>query len=477
MVNVTPVKLGTNTRMSFGKIKEVMQMPNLIQIQKDSYQRFLDVGLKEVLRDVAEITDYAGNLVLTFVDYRMEDKPKYSVRECKERDATYAAPLRVTARLENKETGEIKESEIYMGDFPLMTSSGTFIIHGAERVIVSQLHRSPGISTERQLHNNGQHLLSVRIIPDRGNWIEIMFDTSDVMWCFMDQRKRRRKFYATTLLRAFGHGSDEKIMELFYTFKKLPTDEVYTDKDLRNLVMKNDLVDTVNQTVVARRFDQLTPSIVEQVAMLGIKSIEVVDVAVDSGTLIKTLREDAKSGIRNEDDALKEIYKRMRPGDPPNVNNAKAMIHRMFFEQAHYDLGYVGRHKINKKLGLSKYIPENLRTLAEGGVDVIEAIRLLLKIHSGQETIDDIDHLGNRRIRTTGELLENQCRVGLARTERLIRERMTVHDANQGVALTPSRLINSKTFSAVVSDFFARSQLSCARSSQIASSTESLLSK
>ena len=370
---------------------------------------------------------------------------------------TYCRPLHATFRLRDGE--DVREEEVFLGDMPVMTPDGAFVVNGAERVIVSQLHRSPGISTERQVHANGQPLLSVRIIPDRGSWIEVMFDTNDVMWCFMDQRRRRRKFYATTLLRAFGYGSDENLMQIFYDFKTLPTDKKYADKDLRMLVMKDDKIDADSQAVIARRYDPVTPAMMEQFAAAGIDEVEVVDVSVDNGTLIKTLREDAKAGIHNEEDALKEIYKRMRPGDPPTATNSKQMIRRLFFELAHYDLGYVGRHKINKKLGLTGKVDENLRTLHETGIDVIEAIRLLLKIYVGKDTVDDIDHLGNRRIRTTGELLENQCRMGLARTERLIRERMTIHDPNSGL-LSPSRLVNSKTFSAVVQDFFARSQLS-----------------
>ena len=225
------------------------------------------------------------------------------------------------------------------------------------------------------------------------------------------------------------------------------------------LVMKDDLVDADSQAVIARRYDPVTPAMMEQIAAAGLETVEVVDVSVDNGTLIKTLREDAKAGIHNEEDALKEVYKRMRPGDPATAANARQLLHRMFFELAHYDLGYVGRHKINKRLGLVGKVDENLRTLHESGIDVIEAIRLLLKIYVGKDVVDDIDHLGNRRVRTTGELLENQCRLGLARTERLIRERMTVHDPNAG-PLVPSRLVNSKTFSSVVGDFFARSQLS-----------------
>ncbi len=454
-------------RKVFGKLQGMAETPpDLIEIQTKSYREFLqadvpaqkreNVGLQAIFKEIFPVASYDGRYKLDFVGYTL-DEPKHTYLQALMDGETYARPLRATFRLTEGE--DVREEEVFLGDMPVMTPDGAFVINGAERVIVSQLHRSPGISTERQVHANGQPLLSVRIIPDRGNWIEVMFDTNDVMWCFMDQRRRRRKFYATTLLRAFGYGLDEQLMQLFYDFKKLPTAKKYADKDLRMLVMKDDLVDTDSQAVIARRYDPVTPAMMEQVAAAGIPEVEVVDVAVDNGTLIKTLREDAKAGIHNEEDALKEIYKRMRPGDPPTASNSKQMIHRMFFELAHYDLGYVGRHKINKKLGLAGKVDENLRTLHESGIDVIEAIRLLLKIYVGKETVDDIDHLGNRRIRTTGELLENQCRIGLARTERLVRERMTIHDPNQG-PLTPQRLVNSKTFSAVVTDFFARSQLS-----------------
>ncbi len=454
-------------RKVFGKLQGMAETPpDLIDIQTRSYQDFLqmdvapakreDKGLQAIFKEIFPVTSYDGRYNLEFVSYNLDPAKKDYLSALKDGE-TYCCPLRARFRLKDGEL--VREEDVFLGDMPVMTPDGAFVINGAERVIVSQLHRSPGISTERQVHANGQPLLSVRIIPDRGSWIEVMFDTNDVMWCFMDQRRRRRKFYATTLLRAFGYGSDEQLMSLFYDFKKLETGVKYADKDLRLLVMKDDLVDADSQAVIARRYDPVTPAMMEQIAAAGIPQIEVVDVSVDNGTLIKTLREDAKAGIHNEEDALKEIYKRMRPGDPPTATNSKQMIHRLFFELAHYDLGYVGRHKINKKLGLTGKVDENLRTLHESGIDVIEAIRLLLKIHAGKENVDDIDHLGNRRIRTTGELLENQCRVGLARTERLIRERMTIHNPESG-ELLPSRLVNSKTFSAVVQDFFARSQLS-----------------
>ena len=453
-------------RRVFGRLQEMAQTPpNLIAIQTQSYEDFLQMdvpankrahkGLQAIFKEIFPVASYDGKYTLDFVGYHFEP-PKQSYLQALYDGVTYARPLKATFRLKDQEG--TREEEVFLGDMPVMTPDGTFVINGAERVIVSQLHRSPGISTERQVHANGQPLLSVRIIPDRGSWIEVMFDTNDIMWCFMDQRRRRRKFYATTLLRAFGHGSDEQVMELFYEFKTLATDQQYSERDLRLLVMKEDLVDKDSQAVIARRYDPVTPAMMEQIAAAGIPEVQVVDVSVDNGTLIKTLREDAKAGIHNEEDALKEIYKRMRPGDPPTASNSKAMIQRLFFDRAHYDLGFVGRHKINKKLGLTGKIDEGLRTLQEGGTDVIEAIRLLLRIFVGKDQVDDIDHLGNRRIRTTGELLENQCRIGLARTERLIRERMTIHDGS--TSLTPGRLVNSKTFSAVISDFFARSQLS-----------------
>ena len=454
-------------RKVFGRLQNVYDPPDLIEIQTKSYNDFLqedvppaqrkEKGLQAIFHEIFPIESYDGRYVLDFLSYEFEE-PKWTCQEAMYEGETYSKPLYANFRLKDGE--DVREEKVFLGEIPVMTEDGAFVIHGAERVIVSQLHRSPGISTERQVHANGQSLLSVRIIPDRGSWIEIMFDTNDVMWCFMDQRRRRRKFFATTLLRALGYGSDEQILRLFYDFKTLETGRKWTDDELRSLVMKEDKVDTDSQAVIARRYDPCTPAMMEQLAAAGIRSVEVVDVAVDNGTLIKTLREDAKIGIHNEEDALKDIYKRMRPGDPPTAQNAKQMMHKLFFELAHYDLGYVGRHKINKKLNLTGQIPEELRTLSNNSMEVIEAIRLLLRIFMGKDQVDDIDHLGNSRVRTAGELLENQCRVGLARTERLIRERMTLHDSSNQGPLTPQRLVNSKTFSAHVQDFFSRSQLS-----------------
>ncbi len=456
-------------RKVFGRLQNTVEPPDLIDIQTKSYREFLqeevppskreEKGLQAIFNEIFPIDSFDSRYSLEFLSYSL-GPAKYTYFDALMEGETYARPLFAKFRLRDGE--EHNDEEVFLGDIPVMTDDGAFVINGAERVIVSQLHRSPGISTERTVHANGQPLLSVRIIPDRGNWIEIMFDTNDVMWCFMDQRRRRRKFYATTLLRAFGYGKDEDILSFYYDFKTLDlTDgKAYDEKELHMLVMKNDLVDTEGQAVLARRYDPATPTMMEQLAAAGFRSVEVIDVSFDNGTLIKTLREDDKIGIRSEEDALKDIYKRMRPGDPPTQANAKQMINRMFFDLAHYDLGYVGRHKINKKLHLEGRVPEELRTLHNSGIDVIEAIRLLLDIYMGRDVVDDIDHLGSRRIRTAGELLENQCRLGLARTERLVRERMTIHDVSNSGPLTPQRLVNSKTFSSVINEFFARSQLS-----------------
>ncbi|MDD4102400.1 MAG: DNA-directed RNA polymerase subunit beta, partial [Kiritimatiellae bacterium] len=402
------------------------------------------------------IDSYDGRYTLDFVKYEIGE-PKADELNSLADGNTYAAPLHATFRL--KDGDETREEDVYMGEIPLMTRDGSFVINGAERVIVSQLHRSPGICSEQAQHPNGQTLYSVRIIPDRGSWIEIQFDSSDIMWVYMDRRRRRRKFYATTFLRTLGYGTDDAILELFYTFKKLAVKKSYTTESLESLVMKDDLIDVESQAVLARRYDPITPALLEQIAAAGFGTIEVVDVSVDEGVLIKTLREDAKVGIHSEEEALKDIYKRLRPGDPATSSNAKTLLKRLFFEPRRYDLGKVGRHKINQKLGLTDKVPADLRTLHESGIEVIEAIKLLLRIYVGKDHVDDIDHLGSRRIRTAGELLENQCRVGLARTERLIRERMQLFDPASGV-LSPARLVNSKSLSAVVQDFFGRSQLS-----------------
>ncbi len=496
MVNVKPVKLGNNTRMSFSKINEVMQMPNLIEIQKNSYQWFLDEGLKEVFRDVADITDYSGNLVLSFVGYRMDDTPKYTVKECKERDTTYAAPLRVTARLLNKETGEIKENEVYMGDFPLMTDSGTFVINGAERVIISQLVRSPSVYYGMTHDKTGKELYSTTVIPNRGAWLEYETDQNDLFYVRID---KNRKIYITTFIRALGLSTNQEILDFF-------------------------------------GYDERIKATLE------------------------------KDTTINTEQALIEVYKRLRPGEPPTLETAQTHLDGLFFDPHRYDLSRVGRYKYNKKLcisaritgfrakepiisrltgeiladegeritaemayrieqeGVNVAIIENegdeVKVFSNGMVDIGEyvpmfteeelediginekvrfdvlrevlekcgddkdalyeelaarcddlipkhiiiddifaSINYLNCIAHGVGTTDDIDHLGNRRIRSVGELLQNQFRIGFSRMERVVKERMTLQ-AQEPDKVTPAALINIRPVMAAIKEFFGSSPLS-----------------
>ena len=492
MVNVKPVQLGNNTRMSFSKIDEVLEMPNLIEVQKNSYQWFLKEGLKEVFKDVSGITDYTGNLVLDFVNYKLDDKPNYSVEECKERDATYAAALRVNARLLNKESGEIKESEVFMGDFPLMTDSGTFVINGAERVIVSQLVRSPGVYYKMEYDKTGKELFSSTVIPNRGAWLEYENDANDVFYVRID---KNRKLPVTVFIRALGLGTDAEILEYF-------------GQDDR---------------------------------------------------ILATIEKDP---CKNIEEALFEVYRKLRPSEPPTIESAQAHINGLFFDARRYDLSRVGRYKYNKKLNLAGRIAgqqltqpvvnpltgelmaesgevlsfdkahaidnagvsvayvlvneQEVKVISNGMVDINaivgfnakeecgiyervrfsvlaeiletsadeeemkEAIRArvdeLIPKHiiiddifssinymnclaMGLGHVDDIDHLGNRRIRSVGELLQNQFRIGFSRLERVIRERMTLQAQDLEI-LTPHSLINIRPVVAAIKEFFGSSPLS-----------------
>jgi DNA-directed RNA polymerase subunit beta len=333
-----------------------------------------------------------------------------------------------------------------------MTRQGTFIVNGAERAIVSQLHRSPGICFESSVHANGKILHSYRIIPDRGSWLEVSYDTSDLLYVHLDRRKRRRKFLLTTLLRALDYSTDEDIISLFYRIESLKLSENLEENELSQKVLIKEVRDTANaDLVVARAFEPLTKGVVRQLLDLGLKSVEVVDVRVDD-TILKCLKKDP---AKDTESALKEIYRKLRPGDPPTVTNAKALLKRLFFDPKRYDIGRVGRHKLNQKLGLQTELETRILTKE----DVVAATSYLINLRLGEGTTDDIDHLGSRRVRTVGELLSNQCRTGLSRTERLVKERMTLFDVNTE-GMTPQKLINPKALSAVIRDFFGRSQLS-----------------
>jgi DNA-directed RNA polymerase subunit beta len=446
-------------RINFGKIKEIIAPPNLIEIQVNSYREFLQVdvapskrknlGLQAVFTEVFPIESYDGKSVLDYHSYEIGD-PKQDWLECLREGITYGAPLHVTFLL--KEEKGTKEEKVFMGELPLMTPQGTFVINGAERVIVSQLHRSPGLAFEATQHMNGKTLHSFRIIPDRGSWYEAQFDTSDLLYVYLDRKKRRRKFLTTTFFRALGYSSDADILRLFYDIEELTVKAAEALEDIQNKILIEDAVDPDKDIVVARAFEPLSKAVVKQIADLGIKKIRVVDTSVDDGIVIKCMKKDP---AKNEEDALKDIYRRLRPGDPPTAANARALIKRLFFDPKRYDLGRVGRYKIMQKLGIKE--GEDTRVLTKE--DLVAATKYLLRLKKGEGSLDDIDHLGSRRIRTVGELLANQCRVGLARTERLVKERMTLFD--QGAdTMTPQKLINPKALSAVVRDFFGRSQLS-----------------
>ncbi len=446
-------------RINFGKLKEVITPPNLIEIQINSYLEFLQkdiaatqrnpYGLQAVFSEVFPIESYDGRLVLEYVSYTTGD-PKNTEIECIREGVTYAVPLYVKLRL--REEDFIKDEEIYMGEIPMVTSRGSFIINGAERVVVSQLHRSPGICFEVTTHPNGKLLHSFRIIPDRGTWLEAQFDNNDLLYVYLDRRRRRRKFLITTLLRAVGYSSDVDILGLFYEIKEMPTAEALEMENVSSLVLVEDAIDAQKGVVLARAFEPLTKAIVRQFESHAISSLRVIDTTVDEGAMIRALKKDP---TRNEEEALKEIYRRLRPGEPPTTANAKALLKRLFFDPKRYDLGRVGRYKIDQKLNLDT--PLDVRIL--NGEDIVEATKYLIRLKKGDGFVDDIDHLGSRRVRTVGELLANQCRVGLARTERLVRERMTLYDQSVD-SITPQKLINPKALTTVIRDFFARSQLS-----------------
>src|SRR6187401_796424 len=443
-------------RIYFGSIKEAIEPPNLIEVQANSYVDFLqkDVqyskrknqGLQAVFKEVFPIESYDEKAVLDFSHYEIGD-PKLSALEAQREGQTYSAPLHVTFQL--REEKGTKEEKVYMGEIPLMTPQGTFVVNGAERVVVSQLHRSPGIAFESSIHLNGKVLYSFRIIPDRGSWLEVQFDTNDLLYVYLDRRKRRRKFLATTFLRALGYGSDEEIVKLFYKIEKLKLSESIEEEEIATKVLISDVRD--GEITVARAFEPLTKATIRQVMALGVKEVQVVDTK-DDDTIIKALKKDP---AHDEEEALKDIYRRLRPGDPPTIPNARGLLKRLFFDPKKYDLGRVGRYKINQKLGTEVSLDERVMTKE----DFIAAMKYLIGLRRGEGSLDDIDHLGSRRVRTVGELLANQCRVGLARTERLVKERMTLFDVNID-GMTPQKLINPKALSAVIRDFFGRSQLS-----------------
>lgn len=451
-------------RISFGKIKEVIDPPNLIEIQTKSYEEFLQrftepdkrlkMGLQAVLSEHFPIESYDGQIRLEYDSYEISP-PRTSDFACIRAGETYSASLYVNFRLKCGEDYSAEE-KVFMGEIPMITDRGTFVINGAERVIVAQLHRSPGICFEKTRHANGKDIFSFRIIPDRGSWLEVQFDTSDLMYVFLDRRRRRRKFLATTFLRYLGFESDRSIVEQFYAIQKLKLADVAGD-ELEYLIPFEDIKHGEDKqgrkaAIIAKAYEPLSLATIKKMIELGIDEIEVIDQREEE-TLVKTLKKDV---AHDRETALREIFRKFRPGDPSSTQQAATALDRLFKEERKYDLTRVGRYKINQKLGLD--VPEDVRLIQP--IDFLTAIKYLLRLKHGEGQVDDIDHLGNRRVRAVGELIANQCRVGLARTERLVKERMTIQTEPTRGDLTPSKLINPKALSAVVRDFFGRSQLS-----------------
>ena len=445
-------------RKNFGNLKDALDAPDLIEIQLNSYKEFLQLdvapskrkkmGLQAVLGEAFPIESYDGQIALDFVSYEIK-KPKLSMLESLREGETFSAPLYVTFKL--REGEDLREDTLFMGEIPLMTDSGSFVINGAERVIVSQLHRSPGICFEQSQHANGSILHSFRIIPDHGSWIEAQFDTSDLIYIYLDRKRRRRKFLASTFLRALGYATDKEILDLYYKFESFSLSKrVFTEEELENLVLSEDIIDTDSESVIGRRYDSLTVDMIGRAKLAGYKKVGVVNVEWDQGLFLKSVKEDT---TRTVDEALKDLYQKLRPGDPPTTASARQMIKRLFFDEARFSLSRVGRYKIQQKLAVQS------SSLTLEVDDVVEALRYMILIRNGEGTLDDIDHLGSRRIRTVGELLEGQCRVGLARIQRLVKERMTIFDTTVD-RISSQKLINPKALSAVIKDFFGRSQLS-----------------
>ncbi|MBW7995798.1 MAG: DNA-directed RNA polymerase subunit beta [Candidatus Glassbacteria bacterium] len=457
--------------ISFAKLRRPVAMPHMLDIQTHFFAKLLqketppeerkNFGLQQVFNEVFPITDYQDNFTLEFVKYSLGE-PKYTVEECQERDMTHAIPLKATLRLIAKETvgnkkkiKDIIEKEVFLGELPLLTELGTFVINGAERVIVSQLHRSPGVIFEENIHTNGQRLFSSRIIPFRGSWVEFNVDIHDCLYVHIDKKK---KFPATTLLRVLGYPEDHQIIEMFYKKGKAELKKI-AGKSRRKreastpYLLAKELVDKESGEVVAELGQELTSSLARSLQQKGFDKIDIYEPATKGleNKLIKNTL--LKDNCHNEEEALTRIYQALRNGDPPNMEIARDFIDKLFFNPKRYDLGLVGRFKINQRLNLK--ISEDVTTLTQE--DFIAVISYLVALSEGQGEIDDIDHLGNRRIRSVCELVANQISLGLNRMARLIKERMSLQ-SNEGLKI--DGLVNSRTISAVINAFFGSSQLS-----------------
>jgi len=452
-------------RVSFGKIQPVLDMPDLLEVQVKSYESFLQAmtppaerekkGLQAVFMNVFPIIDNREEHILEFVEYYV-DAPKYDVEECRERGVTFSAPLKARLRLSSRQdledTGGFDntlETDVYLGNLPLMTEGGTFIINGAERVIVSQLHRSPGVFFGDSIHPNGTKIFSARIIPFRGSWIEFTTDINDVLFVYIDRRKR---FPVTMLLRAIGFAGDLDILRLFDYVEEVPLSRKDIERYYDKMVLE-DQFDPETGELISKKGQIFDESLLKLYRKHHVKRVNFLHVKKKDpiyDILANTLAKDRSTG---EQDALEFIYHELRSGEPPDLETAKRLLHRLFFDEKRYDLGKVGRFRINTKLDLN--IPSDCTVLTKD--DIVAIIKYVLKLRVGLETTDDIDHLGNRRIRTVGEQLANQFSVALSRMARTIKERMNLRETEQ---LTPQDLVNVRTISSVINTFFGTNQLS-----------------
>ena len=451
-------------RISFSDKVDIIDLPNLIEVQIKSYNQFLqsnkfaeereNTGLQEIFNEIFPIKSYDEKTILEFISYSL-GVPKYGPDECIRRGISYNVVLKVKFRLTD-ETG-IKEEEVYMGTIPVMTDKGTFIINGAERVVVSQLHRSPGICFEQERHPRGNVIYSFRIIPYRGSWLEGAFDINDLIHIYIDRKKRRRKILATTFIRALGYSTNADIIEEFFSTRKA---KLASEADIAKLVGKilaDDVVDEESGLVFGKAAEKLTTAMLKRIVDAGIKMIRIAEDADETSPIIKMLGKDTTDSYES---ALKDFYRKIRPGEPATLSNARSAMMRLFFDSKRYNLGRVGRYKLNSKLDVP-INDEVLQMVTLTKEDVIGALKYLIKLKSGsyEVDVDDIDHLGNRRVRSVGELIQNQCRIGLARMEKIIRERMNLFDFSSDT-LTPGKIVSAKGLSGVLKDFFGRSQLS-----------------
>ncbi len=437
---------------NFGRIPERLEIPNLLQIQTQPFYDFLQMdvprtrreskGLQEVFSEVFPIENVDGKYRLEFLSYQI-GKPKYDLDEAQRRGLTFASPLSVRLRLRGAK--EMREQEVYLGDIPLMTPTGTFIVNGDERVVVSQLHRSPGVFFEEEMHPNGKRMFTARVIPYRGAWLEFEFDLTDTLFAVID---RKRKVLATTFLRAIGAGGDEQILEAFCGVETLSLHEQGDLKAAVERTLAADIVDPQTQAVLIPRFEKLAKEHLNMVWNSEIRQLKLLKKQVPE--IIRTFEKDR---LRTPEDSVMDIFRKLRPGDPATAASAQTLLTRLYFDVKRYDLGRVGRYILNRKLGMDKGLEERILDPAT----VLAVLKYFLSLKGGQGEVDDIDHLGSRRVRTVGELLQNQFRIAFARVERSVRERMAIFDLETTM---PHQLVNAKLVSGLIRDFFGRSQLS-----------------